>query len=113
VKGYKKISARFESGENFSAWHKEACKSWYFYPTGLFRWNHHFHCIVLIGGIDKTGSLHHIHITDIAKLTDILRMRMIKHIVDSGIIRKNTSVEVGYARSYFHKYSTNSHYFYY
>ena len=52
----------------------------------LMRWNPHFHCIVLEGGIDEAGSFHHIPIKDTAKLTEVFRRRVIKLFVDRGLL---------------------------
>ena len=50
------------------------------------RWNPHIHCIVLEGGIDETGSFHHIPINDTAKLTEVFRRRVIKLFVDRRLL---------------------------
>ena len=50
------------------------------------RWNPHFHCIVLEGGIDEASSFHHIPIKDTAKLTEVFRRRVIKLFVDRGLL---------------------------
>jgi len=52
----------------------------------LMRWNPHYHCIVLEGGIDEAGSFHHTPITDTAKLIEIFRRRVIKLFVDRGLL---------------------------
>ena len=55
----------------------------------LMRWNPHYHCIVLEGGIDEAGSFHHIPIKDTAKLIEIFRRRVIKLFVDRGLLDLN------------------------
>ena len=52
----------------------------------LMRWNPHYHCLVLEGGIDEAGSFHHIPIKDTAKLIEIFRRRVIKLFVDRGLL---------------------------
>jgi len=52
----------------------------------LMRWNPHFHCIVLEGGIQEAGAFHHIPIKDTAKLTEVFRRRVIKLFVDRGLL---------------------------
>jgi hypothetical protein len=52
----------------------------------LMRWNPHFHCIVLEGGIDETGSFHHIPIKNTARITGVFRNRVIKLFVDRGLL---------------------------
>jgi hypothetical protein len=47
---------------------------------------HHFHCIVLEGGIDEACFFHHIPIKDTAKLNEVFRMRVIKLFVDRGLL---------------------------
>jgi hypothetical protein len=47
---------------------------------------HHYYCIVLEGGIDKTGSLHHIPIKDTSLLTEVFRRRVLKLFVDKGLL---------------------------
>ena len=52
----------------------------------LVRWNPHYHCLVLEGGIDEAGSFHHIPIKDTASLTEVFRRRVIKLFVDRGLL---------------------------
>jgi len=48
-------------------------------PFGdLLRFNPHYHCIVLEGGIDETGSFHHIPLQDTSNLTEVFRRRVIQ-----------------------------------
>jgi hypothetical protein len=44
----------------------------------LMRWNPHYHCLVLEGGIDKVSSFHHIPIKDTSPLIDVFRRRVLK-----------------------------------
>ena len=55
------------------------------------RWNPHIHCIVLEGGIDETGSFHHIPIKDTAKLTEVFKRRVIKLFVDRGLFDRHSA----------------------
>ena len=52
----------------------------------LVRWNPHYHCLVLEGGIDEAGSFHHILIKDTVSLTEVFRRRVIKLFVDRGLL---------------------------
>jgi len=52
----------------------------------LLRFNPHYHCLVLEGGIDEEGSFHHIPIKDTASLTEVFRRRVIKLFVDRGLL---------------------------
>ena len=52
----------------------------------LVRWNPHYHCLVLEGGIDEAGSFHHIPIKDTVSLTEVFRRRVIKLFVDRGLL---------------------------
>ena len=47
---------------------------------------HHYHCLVLEGGIHEGGSFHHIPIKDTAKLIEVFRRRVIKLFVDRGLL---------------------------
>jgi hypothetical protein len=60
----------------------------------LMRWNPHFHCIVLEGGIDEAGSFHHIPIKDTAKLTEVFRRRVIKLVVDRGLLDRGFALKI-------------------
>jgi hypothetical protein len=48
------------------------------------RWNPHYYCFILEGGIDKAGSSHRILITKTAKLIEIFRKGLKKLFVDKG-----------------------------
>jgi hypothetical protein len=52
----------------------------------LMRWNPHYHCIVLEGGIDEVDSFHHIPIKDTSLLTEVFRRRVLKLFVDRGLL---------------------------
>lgn len=52
----------------------------------LVRWNPHYHCIVLEGGIDEAGSFHHIPIKDTSPLTEVFRRRVLKLFVERGLL---------------------------
>jgi hypothetical protein len=52
----------------------------------LMRWNPHYHCLVLEGGIDEGGSFHHIPIKDTSPLTEVFRRRVLKLFVDRGLL---------------------------
>jgi len=55
----------------------------------LIRWNPHWHCIILEGGIDKKGSFHYLPITDTSKLTELFRQRVIKYFVYKGLLESS------------------------
>jgi hypothetical protein len=50
----------------------------------MIRFNPHYHCIVLEGGIDETRSFHHIPLNETSRLTEFFRRQMIKHFVERG-----------------------------
>jgi hypothetical protein len=52
----------------------------------LMRWNPHYHCLVLEGGIDEAGSFHHIPIKDTSPLTEVFRRRVLKLFVDLDLL---------------------------
>ncbi len=58
------------------------------------RWNPHYHCIVLEGGIDEKGSFHHIPIKDTASLTEVFRRRVIKLFVDRGLFDRRFALKI-------------------
>ena len=60
----------------------------------LLRWNPHYHCIVLEGGIDETGSFHHIPIKNAASLTEVFRRRVIKLFVNSGLLERRFALKI-------------------
>ena len=60
----------------------------------LLRWNPHYHCLVLEGGIDETGSFHHIPIKDTASLTEVFRRRVIKLFVDRGLLDRRFALKM-------------------
>jgi hypothetical protein len=60
----------------------------------LLRFNPHYHCLVLEGGIDETGSFHHIPIKDTASLTEVFRRRVIKLFVDRGLLDRRFALKI-------------------
>ena len=58
------------------------------------RWNPHFHCIVLEGGIDEAGSFHHIPIKNSARITEVFRNPVIKLFVDRGLLDRSFALKV-------------------
>jgi len=51
----------------------------------LLRFNPHYHGIVLEGGIDETGSFHHMPVKDTSLLTEVFRRRVLKLFVNRGL----------------------------
>jgi len=51
----------------------------------LIRWNPHWHCIILEGGIDEKGSFYYLHIKDTSQLTEVFRKRVIKLFVSKDL----------------------------
>jgi len=60
----------------------------------MMRWNPNFHCLVLEGGIDETGSCHHIPIKDTSNLTEVFRRRVIKLFVDKGMLDRGFALNL-------------------
>jgi hypothetical protein len=60
----------------------------------LVRWNPHYHCLVLEGRIDETGSFHHIPIKDTVSLTEVFRRRVIKLFVDRGLLDRSFALKI-------------------
>jgi hypothetical protein len=60
----------------------------------LVRWNPHYHCLVLEGGIDEAGSFHHIPIKDTASLTEVFRRRVLKLFVDRGLLDRRFALKI-------------------
>jgi hypothetical protein len=60
----------------------------------LVRWNPHYHCLVLKGGLDEAGSFHHIPIKDNASLTEVFRRRVIKLFVDRGLLDRRFALKI-------------------
>jgi hypothetical protein len=58
------------------------------------RWNPHYHCLVLEGGINEAGSFHHIPIKDTASLTEVFRRRVIKLFVDRGLLDRRFALKI-------------------
>ena len=55
----------------------------------MLRFNSHWHCIILEGGIDEEGSFHHIPIKDTSQLIEVFRRRVIKLFVETGLLQKS------------------------
>jgi len=60
----------------------------------VVRWNPHYHCLVLEGGLDEAGSFHHIPIKDTASLTEVFRRRVIKLFVDRGLLDRRFALKI-------------------
>jgi hypothetical protein len=60
----------------------------------LMRFNPHWHCIILEGGIDEEGSFHHIPIKDTSKITEVFRQRVIKYFVDKGLLDQSFALKL-------------------
>ena len=60
----------------------------------LLRFNPHYHCLVLEGGIDEAGSFHHIPIKDTASLTEVFRRRVIKLFVDRRLLDRRFALKI-------------------
>jgi len=60
----------------------------------LLRFNPHYHCLVLEGGIDEAGSFYHIPIKDTASLTEVFRRRVIKLFVDRGLLDRRFALKI-------------------
>jgi len=60
----------------------------------LLRFNPHYHCIVLEGGIDETGSFHHIPLQDTSNLTEVFRRRVIQLFVKKGLLDRGFALKV-------------------
>jgi len=55
----------------------------------MMRFNPHWHCIILEGGIDEKGFFHHIPIKDTSQLTEVFRKRVIQLFVEKGLLQKS------------------------
>jgi len=60
----------------------------------MLRFNPHWHCIILEGGIDEEGSFHHIPIKDTSKLAEIFRRRVIKLFVEKDLLQKSFAMKL-------------------
>jgi len=58
------------------------------------RFNPHWHCIILEGGIDETGSFHYISIKDTSSLTELFRRRVIKFFVQKGLLQESFALKL-------------------
>ncbi len=60
----------------------------------LMRWNPHWHCIILEGGLDEKDSFHHIPFKDTSRLTEVFRRRVIKLFVDKGLLDRIFALKI-------------------
>jgi hypothetical protein len=60
----------------------------------LMRWNPHYHCLVLEGGIDERGSFHHIPIKNTTKLSEVFRRRVMKLFIDGGLLDRSFALKI-------------------
>ena len=60
----------------------------------LMRWNPHWHCIILEGGLDEKNSFHHIPFKDTSRLTEVFRRRVIKLFVDKGLLDRIFALKI-------------------
>jgi hypothetical protein len=60
----------------------------------LMRFNPHWHCIILEGGIDETGSFHHIPIKDTVSLAEVFRRWVLKLFVDRGLLDRSFALKI-------------------
>ena len=60
----------------------------------MLRFNPHWHCIILEGGIDEEGSFHHIPIKDTSQLTEVFRRRVMKLFVETGLLQKSFAMKL-------------------
>ena len=60
----------------------------------MMRFNPHWHCIILEGGIDEKGSFHHIPIKDTFQLTEVFRRRVIQLFVEKGLLQKSFAMKL-------------------
>jgi len=59
----------------------------------MLRWNPHFHCLVLEGGVDEEGNFVFIPFSSLQKMTEYFRRRVI------GLFLKNNMINEGFARN--------------
>jgi hypothetical protein len=55
----------------------------------MMRFNPHWHCIIMEGGIDDKNDFYHIKIKDSVSLTETFRRRVIKLFVDKELLNKD------------------------
>ena len=60
----------------------------------MLRFNPHWHCIILEGGIDEEDSFHHIPIKDTSKLAEVFRRRVIKLFVEKDLLQKSFAMKL-------------------
>ena len=71
-----------------------SCHGVYIRNTNLIRFNPHYHCVVLEGGIGETGSFHHIPLQDTAKLAEVFRRRVIKLFVEKRLLDRSFALKL-------------------
>jgi hypothetical protein len=59
----------------------------------MIRFNLHWHCIILEGGIDDKNDFYHIRLKDKAKLTEVFRRVVIKLFVDKELMNNDFAVQ--------------------
>jgi len=60
----------------------------------LMRFNPHWHCIILEGGIDEESCFHYLPIKDTLKITEVFRQRVIKYFVDKGLLDRSFALKL-------------------
>lgn len=58
------------------------------------RFNPHWRCIILEGGIDEESCFHYLPIKDTSKLTEVFRQRVIKYFVDKGLLDRSFALKL-------------------
>jgi len=62
--------------------------------SDMLRFNPHWYCIILEGGIDEEDSFHHIPIKDTSKLAEVFRRRVIKLFVEKDLLQKSFAMKL-------------------
>ena len=60
----------------------------------MIRFNSHWHCIIMEGGIDKNNGFYHVKIKDITELTETFRKAVIKLFVDKELLNKDFAIQL-------------------
>jgi len=60
----------------------------------MMRFNPHWHCIILEGGIDEEGSFHYIPTKDTSQLTEVFRRRVIKLFMEKDLLQKSFAMKL-------------------
>ena len=60
----------------------------------MLRFNPHWHCIILEGGIDEEGYFDNIPIKDTSQLTEVFRRRVMKLFVERGLLQKSFALKL-------------------